>query len=208
MSVSFPLTLPTSPTARSITLRKRSAVALAASPFSYQSQAYVWSGQMWIAEVSLPPMTRAQAEPWVALLASLNGREGSFLLGDTANLAPRGAGTGTPLVNGASQAGAALVTDGWTAGVTGILKAGDWLQLGSGSSARLYKVLADVNSNGSGQATLDIWPKLRSSPADNAAITISSPMGRFMLADDIDWTIDEQKIYAGFGFQAVEDLRP
>lgn len=207
MAVTFPLSLPSSPTSRIITVRKRSAVGMASSPFTYQSQAYVWSGQMWMADITLPPMTRAQAEPWVAALSSLNGREGSFLLGDTANLLPRGTATGTPLVKGAGQAGKTLLTDGWTAGVTGILKAGDWIQLGTGSTARLYKNLTDVNSNGSGEATLDLWPNLRSSPGDNAALTISSPMGRFMLAEDIEWSIDEMKIY-GLSFQAVEDLRP
>lgn len=160
-----------------------------------------------MADIQLPPMGRDAAEAWVAALVSLNGLEGSFLLGDTANTIPRGTATGTPLVKGGSQTGYDLVTDGWTAGVTGIMKAGDWLQLGSGSSSRLYKVMADANSNGSGEATLTLWPKLRSSPADNAAITISSPKGRFMLAQDIEWSIDEAKVY-GLSFLAVEDLRP
>lgn len=207
MPVSYPISLPSSPTARSITIRKRSVVGVDASPFTLQAQSYTWPGQIWMAEVQLPPMLRASAEAWVAALVSLNGAEGSFLLGDTANTSPRGVGTGTPLVNGGSQTGYDLVTDGWTAGQTGIMKAGDWLQLGSGSTARLYKVMADANSDGSGNATLTLWPKLRSSPADNAAITVSSPKGRFMLAQDIEWNIDELKVY-GLSFQAVEDLRP
>ena len=207
MPISYPLTLPTTPTARSITISKRSVVGVAASPFTLQAQTYAWSGQAWIASVQLPPMLRAEAEAWLAKLISLNGAEGSFLLGDTANKTARGTATGTPLVKGASQVGYDLITDGWTNSVTGILKAGDWLQLGAGSTARLYKVMADANSNGSGEATLTLWPKLRSSPADNAALVISSPMGRFMLASDIDWSIDEAKVY-GLTFQGVEDLRP
>ncbi len=207
MPVSYPLSLPTSPTARSITIRKRSVVGVDASPFSLSAQSYAWSGQLWMAEVQLPPMVRADAEAWLAKLISLNGAEGSFLLGDTANLTPRGVGTGTPLVNGGSQTGYDLVTDGWTISQTGIMKAGDWLQLGSGSTSRLHKLMVDANSNGSGQSTLTIWPKLRSSPADNAAIKVSSPMGRFMLAQDVEWSIDEAKVY-GLSFQAVEDLRP
>lgn len=207
MPISYPISLPTSPTARSITIRKRSVVGLDASPFTLQAQSYTWSGQLWLADVQLPPMVRASAEPWVAALASLNGREGSFLLGDTANLTPRGVGTGTPLVNGASQTGYDLVTAGWTISQTGILKAGDWLQLGTGSTARLYKVIVDANSDGLGNATLTLWPKLRSSPADNAALTVSSPKGRFMLAQEVEWDIDEMKVY-GLNFQAVEDLRP
>lgn len=207
MATTYPISLPTSPTAREITITKRSVVGIAASPFTLQAQSYAWSGQVWLADVRLPPMLRADAEAWIAKLISLNGAEGSFLLGDTANKTARGAATGSPLVKGASQTGYDLITDGWTNGVTGILKAGDWIQLGSGSTARLYKVMADANSNGSGEATLTLWPALRSSPADNAVITVSSPMGRFMLAEEISWNIDEAKVY-GLSFRAVEDLRP
>ena len=207
MATSYPVTLPTSPAPRAITIRPRSVVGVDASPFSLSAQSYAWSGQLWMADVQLPPMTRANAEAWLGKLVSLNGAEGSFLLGDTANLTPRGIGTGTPLVKGASQTGYDLITDGWTINQTGILKAGDWIQLGTGSTARLYKVVADANSNGTGDATLTLWPKLRSSPADNAALTVTSPMGRFMLAQSIEWNIDEMKLY-GLSFQAVEDLRP
>ena len=208
MAITYPITLPTSPTLRDITIRARSVVGSAASPFTLQPQSYAWSGQLWSASCRLPPITRANAEAWIAALVSLNGMEGSFLLGDTANKTARGTATGTPLVKGASQTGRTLITDGWTINITGILKAGDWFQLGSGSSARLYKVVADANSNGSGEATLDIWPALRSSPGDNAPLTISSPMGRFMLAaNQTEWSVDEAKIY-GLAFEAVEDLRP
>lgn len=207
MSVSYPILLPSTPAPRAITIRPKSTVGIAASPFSLVAQSYAWSGQLWLATVQLPPMLRANAEAWVAALVSLNGREGSFLLGDSANKTPRGTATGTPLVNGGGQTGYDLATDGWTSGVTGIVKAGDWVQLGTGSSARLHKVVVDANSNGSGQATLTLWPRLRSSPADNAAVIISSPMGRFMLASDVDWSIDEMKLY-GLSFDAVEDLRP
>lgn len=207
MSVSYPITLPTTPTFRGVTIRKRTAAAMVASPFTFQSQVQVWGGQMWMADIVLPPMKRANAENWICALISLNGAEGSFLLGDTAGRVPRGTATGTPLVKGASQTGYDLVTDGWTINITGILKKGDWVQLGTGASARLYKVMFDANSNGAGEATLTLWPKLRSSPADNAALTVTSAMGRFMLGADVEYNIDEAITY-GLSFSAVEDLRP
>src|SRR3954463_10292223 len=141
---------------------------------------------------------------WVAALRSLDGPVGTFYLGDTAWKTPRGTATGTPLVNGASQTGEDLATDGWTASVTGILKAGDWIQLGTGSSARLYMVMVDANSNGSGQATLTIRPKLRSSPGDNSAIVTNSPVGVFRLAVAPGWTLDRAKVAQGLSFVAVE----
>lgn len=207
MPITYPISLPAAPTARQITFKPKSAVSAASSPFTFQPQTYVWSGQLWTANVELPPMKRAAAEAWIAALISLNSIEGSFLLGDTANKTLRGVGTGTPLVNGASQSGYDLATDGWTPSQTGIVKAGDWLQLGAGATARLYKVMADANSaGGTGAATITLWPKLRSSPADNAVITVNSPMGKFMLTDMPEWSIDSAKIY-GLSFDAVEDLR-
>ncbi len=209
MAVSYPISISGLKNPRSVVIRQRSVVGVGASTFTLQPQVYAWSGQVWEAEIALAPMERADAEAWIAKLVSLNGREGNFLIGpDYANLTPRGIGTGTPLVNGASQTGYDLITDGWTAGQTGIMKAGDWFQLGSGSSARLYKVVVDANSSGGGAATLTIWPKLRSSPADNAALTVSSPVGRFMLAgNETEWSIDVASFY-GLSFRAVEDLRP
>lgn len=207
MSLTYPITLPSSPLSRTITIRPRAATGMQENPFAYNSQVQVWGGQQWQADIELPRMPRrGDAEAWIAALVGLNFQEGNFLLGDTANPTARGAATGTPLVNGGSQAGYDLVTDGWTHSVTGILKAGDWLQLGSGSSARLYKLMANANSDGAGNATLTLWPRLRSSPADNAAIVVSGAKGLFMLAGPVEWSIDHARTY-GLSFKAVEDLR-
>jgi hypothetical protein len=189
-----------------MTIRAKSVVGIAASPFTGQQQVYRHQGQIWEAEVSLPPMKRDEAEQVAAFLLKMNGQYGTFLLGDPANAAPRGVGTGTPLVNGGSQTGDGLLTDGWTANTTGILKAGDWIQLGSGSATRLYKVLDDVNSDSGGNASLTIWPNLRSSPADNAQITVLAPKGQWRLSsNDIQYSIDNASIY-GITFACVEAL--
>ncbi len=152
-----------------------------------------------------PLRERATAEALVAALCSLNGREGTFLFGDSGNPTARGTATGTPLVKGANQTGEDLLTDGWTAGVTGILKAGDWIQLGSSSTARLYKVLADANSDGSGNATLTVWPRLSpvQVPVDNSAIVVSAAKGLFrLMTDGQDWDKDRASLY-GVRFSAM-----
>jgi len=210
MAISFPVTLPfTTKTARGIEFQPLIGVAAERSPYSGVENVQDSGKRLLQARVTLPPMTRAGgAADWVAALRSLDGPLGTFYLGDTAWSTPRGVGTGTPLVNGASQTGEDLVTDGWTAGQTGIMKRGDWIQLGTGSSSRLYMVVADVNSNGSGQATLTIRPKLRSSPADNAPIVVNNPVGVFRLAVAPGWAVDELKMEAGLSFMAVEALNP
>lgn len=205
MAISYPVAFPDLGI-KSMNIRAMNVVGMSQSPFTGQQQVYKHQGQWWEAEITLPPMKRAEAEQIAAFLLKLNGRYGTFTLGDPANTAPRGVGTGTPLVNGGSQTGNSLVTDGWTTSTTGILKAGDWIQLGSGSASRLHKVLNDVNSDASGNATLDIWPNLRSSPSDNDSITVTSPKGLWRLSsNDVNYSIDEASIY-GITFACVEAL--
>lgn len=204
MAISYPLTLPSHTGRRSMELRATNAVTVERSPFTYASQAQASAGQMWQADVTLPPMKRADAEAWVAWLVSLRGSFGTFLMGDPIGATPRGAGGGTPLVNGASQTGQDLDIDGCTSNVTGWLKAGDYVQLGSAGSATLHKVLADVNTNGSGQATLTLWPHIRTAPSDNAAVTISNTVGRWRLASsESSWSVNEASIY-GISFSCME----
>ena len=206
MTISYPLSLPSERFAPGTGIRARSGAAVSESPFTGEQQVYVHQLEVWSAQLVLPSMTRADAEAWIAFLLSLNGREGTFLFGDPRNTTPQGTWSGSsPLVNGASQTGKTLAIDGLSAGTT--VKAGDWLQLGSGSSARLHKVTQDATANVGGQVTLDLWPRLRSSPADNAAVTIASPKGVFRMAsNDIGWDFQPAQMYDGFSFSAVEAL--
>jgi len=149
-------------------------------------------------------MERDEAEDWIAFLASLNGREGTFLMGDPVNTTPRGAATGTPLIQGGSQVGNSIATDGWSNSITNILKAGDWIQLGSGLTSTLHKMRQSANSDGTGYAVLEIWPGLRTAPADNAAITVSNAKGLWRLAENNQaYDMDLAEIY-GLNFSCVE----
>ena len=111
-----------------------------------------------------------------------------------------------PLVNGGSQVGDTLVIDGCSPNVTGFLLPGDYIQLGSSTTTQLYKVLTQVNTDASGGATLDLWPNLRSSPADNSTITVANTKGRFRLKDNVtQWGINEISSY-GITFDCVEAI--
>jgi len=150
-------------------------------------------------------MQRETAEPWIAFLLALQGPKGTFYLRDPLSPEPRGVATGTPLIMGSNQTGNVIVTDGWTASTTGILKLGDKIQMGS----RLYSVMgtSDVDSNGSGEATIDIWPRLRESPADNENIITVESAGIFRLANQMTnlWSADETRIY-DLSFDCVEAI--
>ena len=206
MAISYPRALPTHTGIREITLRAVNVTALSESVFTLRQQVFKHSGERWEAEVSLPAMKRNDAEDWIAWLLSMRGREGTFLLGDPLGATPRGSAGGTPRVNGASQTGESITIGGCTASQTGWLKAGDYIQLGSGADSSLHKVLQDVSSNGAGQATIDVWPSIRTAPADDSVVVVSNAKGVFRLtSSSVDWSISEASIY-GLTFPAVEAI--
>jgi hypothetical protein len=204
--LTYPLNFPSIPGVREFVLRARSTVGASTSPFTAQQQVYVHQGEWFEADVTLPPMKPDPAEDVVAFLLSLNGMEGTFLMPDLGYRAPRGSALGAPLVNGAGQTGKTLVTDNWNVSITNLLKPGDEFQLGTASVSRLYKVTAPVNSNGSGQATIEIWPRLRESPADNAVIWTESPKSVWrLMSNDSEWSVGVARIY-GLRFSCREAL--
>src|SRR5581483_9964639 len=140
MAITFPLSLPASPDLKSVALTASNIVGVSSSPFTGQTQVQEWPGEFWSLQAQLPPMKRASAEVWVSFLIALRGYSGTFLIGDPAARVPQGIATGTPKVNGANAANSKLlVTKGWTPSIAGILKAGDYLQIGTGVTQRLYK---------------------------------------------------------------------
>lgn len=210
MAITYPLTLPTTTGIATVTLSARNVVGLSQSPFTMKQQVQKHAGQRWEAQVQLPPMDRDEAEYWISFLMKLNGVFGTFLLGDPNGATPRGGikdnASDQMRVNGASQSGNSLNIDGATASVTDYLKAGDYLQIGGGATAELYKVLNDVDSDASGELTVDIWPNLRSTPADDARVFAANTVGKFRMADNqVNFSIDQASIY-GLTFQAIEAL--
>lgn len=204
MAITYPINLPTHTGIAKIDLRAVQATSMTMSPFTYRQQVVVHPGQRWEAEISLPPMKRSDAEDWVGWLLSLRGRVGTFLLGDPLASTPIGEGGGTPIVRGADQTGDTLTIDGCTTSTSKWLARGDYIQLGSGSSSQLYKVTQDATTDSFGATTLEIWPELRSSPADNATVTVDAAKGLFRLStNEINWSINEASVF-GVTFPAVE----
>lgn len=204
MAISYPLSLPAAFKLARITIAANDVVGVSESPFTGEQQIYQHQGQWLEATVTLPPMVRDDAEEVVAFLFALNGRVGTFLMKLPGG--GRGAASGSPVVDGASQTGAALAIRGASASITNWLKAGDWLQIGSGATARLHKVLTAANTDSSGKATLDLWPRLRYSPADGAPVTLSNPMGLWrLMANKRDYDIQQAMMY-GVSFACREAL--
>lgn len=201
------LTLPASPPFQTARFGLQSNTQVFTSPLSRASQTLELPGAVWKLNAKLPPIqSAANRAAWRSFLVQLRGQAGRFYAGDPAAATPRGAATGTPLIAGGSQTGSSLATDGWTAGVTGILKAGDYFAVTGGSRRELHMIVADANSNGSGSATLTFEPPIRSAPADNAPLIVSAATCIMMLTDDtVGWDEAEAAVH-GFTLDAVEAL--
>ena len=196
----YPLTIPTNGGYRSVTLRQINVSAVSTSPFTLHQQVVSHAGARWEADISLPPMARADAAVWVGFLSSLRGVFGSFIMGPPDAASPLGSAGGSPLIEGAGQTGDTINLDGATASQTGWLKAGDYVQIGD----YLKVVLADADSDGSGNVQIEVWPEVRNAVADNTALITASPTGLWRLAsNDLSYDIDSVSLY-GISFSAVE----
>ena len=192
MAITYPLDTPTTIGIESIELRAVNAVATSQSPFTYKQQVISHTGQKWEASVTIPSVRRDKAAEWKAMLVALKGQTGTFLLGDPDYVSPRGTVTSCVVTGNVGGETVSVV-------MTGSLLAGDYIQLGAGSAAKLHQVLIDQTGNGD----LEIWPALRSNYT-SATVVTDSPKGVFRLNQNVSsWSINNASSY-GISFEAVE----
>lgn len=171
------------------------------SPLSGQTQTLELPGAKWKATLIITELSQSDARSFFAFLAKLRGRAGTFNLWDHSHPTPAGVASGTPVVYGAGQTGSQLLTNGWAINTTDILKAGDYIQVGT----ELKIVVADADSDGSGVATLEIEPPWRSSPADAASIVTSYPKATMKLVND-DAGFRAESIFSSFTVECIESI--
>jgi len=207
MAISYPLTVPNYTSFQSVSLVARNTVAISVSPYTQQQKIYQWRGQFWEVDVTLKPMKRADAESWNAFFLKLKGQVGTFYLSPDPNgRSVRGSASssaGSPIVDGSLSANSSSVDiTNATASATGYLLAGDYISINN----QLLKVLNDVNTNGSGSATIDIFPNIRTALSGSDVVTVQNAQGVFRLAsNEQSINIAENNIYQQ-GFTAVESI--
>lgn len=188
MSLTYPLAMPTSFGFAGFTIGIDFAVAVSESEFTFEQQVQEHQGTAWEITGNLNLLDRDDAEAYNAFLFALGGRKGTFTMAIPGSETPRGSAAatpGTPVVKGAGQTGTSLIIDGLPTSVTGYLKAGDFFQLGTGSTTRLHKLVEDADTNGSGEATLVFQPKIVTAPADNATVVVSNAKGLFRMKSNL-----------------------
>ena len=203
MAISYPIQVPNHDFA-SFNMRLVRAVAMTESPFTFQQQVYEYDGAKWEMEITLPPLTYVEAREWEAFILSLRGMRGTFLMGNPLHDGPQGTATVVALREQGLIRSTTINVDGSTSGQT--LKAGDYFQIGSGADSHIHQVVQDATFDGSGNATLEIEPGLRTTYANNTTLDFTLPKGVWRLAsNDIGWSVDQASLH-GFTIPCVEAL--
>ena len=160
----LPLTL-----VSSVERRLATSVAEARSPFTGTSQIQDWGASWWEYQIDMAVTQGANARRLSAFFTALGGLRGRFLFPDPSIEVPLAAGN--PYVTEAQSAGAlVLQTAGWGLG----LRAGDFFQLGSDVTTRLYQMTEDVAPSGS-EARLAFVPPLRAAAQVGTPIALDAP---------------------------------
>ena len=173
------------------------------SPLSRTTQTRLFPGTRWQASIGFSGLEADEWRDLEAFVVEMGGMSGRVYYGPRHAATPRGTAGGTPLVNGASQTGSSLVTDGWTASET-VLRRGDYIAYDVTGGRSLHILTADAASDGAGNATLAIKPAIRISPADNEPVITSAPTCVMMFASNVNLGSYQPGVFADYQLDLVE----
>ena len=165
-------TFPSSPAPRDVAISSQQNTIVTTTA-SGRRQARQIDGQRFKLRVRFPVMTRAEFAPINAFIMKQRSQMESFQYVPPTIDDSLGVASGVISVNGAVSAGATSCSiDGMANSTTGVFKAGDYFRF-TGQN-KVYMVVADVNSNGSGAGTLTFEPPLRTAVSDNTILIYSN----------------------------------
>ena len=165
-------TFPSSPTPRDVAISSNQNTIVTTTA-SGRRQARQIDGQRFRLRLRFPVMTRTEFAPINAFIMKQRSQMESFQYVPPTIDDALGVASGVISVNGAISAGATTCSiDGMANSTSGVFKAGDYFRFTG--QTKVYMVMADVSSNGSGQGTLTFEPPLRSNVSDNAVLIYSN----------------------------------
>ncbi|EHM01161.1 hypothetical protein HMPREF9946_02236 [Acetobacteraceae bacterium AT-5844] len=155
------------------------------SPLDGSTQTLRLPGSRWVVTLSWQTMRQDDWRGLSSFIAYLGGRAGRFTMSPQ-HAKRRGAGGGSPVIDGAGQSGDVLATRGWPPN-TAVLWPGDYISYPDAAGRpMLHQVVTGGQSDGAGRAWLVIAPPIRRPGADGEPIEIDAPIGLFRLASDED----------------------
>lgn len=144
----------------------------------------------WECSITLPPIVgTSHVNAWRAFMGSAQGATNDFQV--PVSPIAQSTATETARVNGASQTGRSLITDGWPPSTT-VLSGGQYVTINN----QLLQLTSNVTSDASGNATINFAPAIRVSPADNAVIEYKNPYALMFFVDDPGYSVEPGMVYS------------
>jgi hypothetical protein len=145
--------------------------------------------------VSMPPLNQSNAMDIFAFLQKQKGSFETFTIQlPTQNRGADKSNTSVKVVGAHNATDNTISLDGFTVSTTGVLKAGDLIKFSHG---KVYMVQSDINSDGSGAATVTIEPNLVETLADNEAVIMNQPSFTVYLpSEEILYATDPTGFYS------------
>jgi hypothetical protein len=165
-------TFPSTPAPRDVAISSNQNTIVTTTA-SGRRQSRQIDGQRFRLRLRFPVMTRTEFAPINAFIMKQRSQMESFQYVPPTIDDALGVASGVISVNGAISAGVTSVAiDGMANSTSGVFKAGDYFRFTG--QTKVYMVMSDVSSNGSGQGTLTFEPPLRANVADNAVLIYSN----------------------------------
>jgi hypothetical protein len=133
-------------------------------------------GQRWSLTASYNPMTRAEFMPVYAFILAQKGQFETFQIVPAVVGSTSGTATGSVTTSGSAALGATSIS---LTGLTGVLKAGDFIKFANHS--KVYMLTADRSGNGS----VAIQPQLVAAVGSGVAVTYNSVPFTVRLNNDL-----------------------
>ncbi|PCJ17487.1 MAG: hypothetical protein COB02_13790 [Candidatus Cloacimonadota bacterium] len=182
MSYSYPLDIFDDLDIKSITRKLVRRQASTVSPNTGQQKIFDSGIAWWESTITLAKLNREKAQKLESNFLKLNGVVGTFLFAFKDSKQSLGTVSGSPLVGGFSNGNKTVSTNGWTPSQT-VLKSGDWISF---SNHELKRVVDDVVSDVSGNATINFEPAMRKLIGASTAILVNPAKGIFRLTESND----------------------
>jgi len=196
--------LPASPVARTVRLTSQTPNIITYS-VNGRRQVKSGAGHYWTLEFDYAPTKTATFLPLQAFIVKQSGQFETFTatIPDHSNTITEYSGA-DPVINGALSIGVTTANfDGASTG-TAILKAGDFIKFSG--HGKVYMVTADVTSTGSGTGSIQFFPALLASVANDETVTVNSvPFTLFLEDNNADFNLGMADT-AGFSFSAREAI--
>ncbi len=136
-------------------------------------------GQRFKFSASYPPMNRSEFAPVLAFVMKQRSQKETFQIALPDLKDAKGNVSGTLTVSGSHSAGDTTID---ITGITGTLKAGDFVKFGHN---KVYMVVDDATGDVSNNATITIEPPLRTALSDSESVTYDGVQFTVRLTNDV-----------------------